>query len=89
MMRVHYTRKANEFVNAVLTGKIEVDTDLKEACERHKHQLKKDSGKTFDHQEVERIGWFLKNIGGVDVTPYHCFMAATVFGWKEREVNNG
>jgi hypothetical protein len=80
---MNYSKMVDSYVKDALSGKTVVDTDTKEACERHNAMKLKGRGKVYNPKEVERIGWFLRNIG-VDVTPYHCFMAATVFGWKER-----
>ena len=87
--------KALRYIDGVLSGKIPVCKEVKQACERQKKDLrKKRFGYIFDRARANKVCRFielLKHAKGplagqhIHLEDWQCFMLTTVFGWVDKK----
>ena len=90
-----YTDKANEYIDAVLSGDIKVCRTAILACKRQYNDLKRKAfDYFFDDEAASKICYFaelMPHVKGdwvgstIVLQPWQCFVLTTIFGWRYKK----
>ncbi len=88
-----YVKRAQQYVDDVLSGKKLACKWVRLACKRHKKDLTKDWEYEYSHENANRACQFIELLPHIEGTwktpnitlePWQCFIICSVFGWVNR-----